>query len=183
MSAPLHLPSGAAITSLELDAYDVDVGLWVSATLTVCDKLQTTCTDHPAAGAGPGDCLAAGLICSGSFFENGATSVAADLTPDALTVDNANNVYFFRAGSNTTFPILESILGMAVGYRLQVSPPPASPDFTDVPMTSPQFPFIEALYGAGVTAGCGGGNYCPDSPLTRGQMAVFLAKALGLQWP
>ena len=24
---------------------------------------------------------------------------------------------------------------------------------------------------------------CPDAPLTRGQMAVFLAKALGLQWP
>ncbi len=47
----------------------------------------------------------------------------------------------------------------------------------------PFFQFIEALYASGITAGCGGGNYCPDSPLTRGQMAVFLAKALGLQWP
>ena len=27
------------------------------------------------------------------------------------------------------------------------------------------------------------GNYCPDAPLTRGQMAVFLSKALGLHWP
>jgi hypothetical protein len=34
-----------------------------------------------------------------------------------------------------------------------------------------------------VTGGCGNGNYCPDAPLTRGQMAVFLAKALGLHWP
>jgi hypothetical protein len=25
--------------------------------------------------------------------------------------------------------------------------------------------------------------YCPDAPLTRGKMAVFLAKALGLDWP
>jgi hypothetical protein len=47
----------------------------------------------------------------------------------------------------------------------------------------PQFQFIEALYAYGITAGCGSGNYCPDAPLTRGQMAVFLAKAPGLQWP
>jgi hypothetical protein len=34
-----------------------------------------------------------------------------------------------------------------------------------------------------VTAGRGNGNFCPDQPLTRGQMAVFLSKALGLHWP
>jgi hypothetical protein len=70
-----------------------------------------------------------------------------------------------------------------IGYRLQVSPAPQFADFNDVPTTHPFFQFIEALYASGITAGCGGGNYCPDSPLTRGQMAVFLAKALGLQWP
>ena len=42
---------------------------------------------------------------------------------------------------------------------------------------------IQALVDAGITAGCGSGNYCPDNPLTRGQMAVFLSKALGLNWP
>jgi len=52
-----------------------------------------------------------------------------------------------------------------------------------VPTSSPQFQFIEALYASGITAGCGNGNFCPNSPLTRGQMAVFLSKALGLQWP
>jgi hypothetical protein len=35
---------------------------------------------------------------------------------------------------------------------------------------------------SGITAGCGGGNYCPDAPLTRGQMAVFLSKGLGLHF-
>jgi hypothetical protein len=39
------------------------------------------------------------------------------------------------------------------------------------------------LAASGVTVGCGGGNYCPDAPLTRRKMAVCLAKALGLQWP
>ncbi len=36
--------------------------------------------------------------------------------------------------------------------------------------------WINGLSSEGVTAGCGGGNYCPDSPLTRAQMAVFLLK-------
>jgi hypothetical protein len=36
---------------------------------------------------------------------------------------------------------------------------------------------------SGTTAGCGGGDFCPDAPITRGQMVAFLAKALGLQWP
>ena len=43
--------------------------------------------------------------------------------------------------------------------------------------------FVEALVASGITAGCGNGNFCPDAPLTRGQMAVFLSKALGLHWP
>jgi hypothetical protein len=29
----------------------------------------------------------------------------------------------------------------------------------------------------GITAGCGGGNFCPNSPVKRSQMAVFLLKA------
>jgi hypothetical protein len=40
--------------------------------------------------------------------------------------------------------------------------------------------WIEELAAEGITAGCGGGNYCPDDPNTRGQMAVFLAKTFGL---
>jgi hypothetical protein len=52
-----------------------------------------------------------------------------------------------------------------------------------VPTTHPQFRFVEALTFAGITSGCGGGLFCPDAPLTRGQMAVFLSVALGLHWP
>lgn len=39
---------------------------------------------------------------------------------------------------------------------------------------------IRALAEAGVTSGCGYGRYCPDQPLSRGEMAAFLARALGL---
>ena len=71
-----------------------------------------------------------------------------------------------------------------VWWRRTVSEPPATPSFGDVPTSHPFYQFIEALAKSGITGGCGSGaNYCPDAPLTRGQMAVFLSKALGLHWP
>ena len=54
--------------------------------------------------------------------------------------------------------------------------------FSDVPTSHPFFQFIEALVASGITSGCGGGSFCPDAPLTRGQMAVFLSRGLGLHF-
>lgn len=69
-----------------------------------------------------------------------------------------------------------------VYYRLQVSPAPPTATFGDVPVGSALHQYVEALAAAGITVGCGDGNYCPGDPVTRGQLAVFLAKALGLHW-
>jgi len=33
---------------------------------------------------------------------------------------------------------------------------------------------VEALVNAGITSGCGGGKFCLNDPVTRGQMAAFL---------
>jgi hypothetical protein len=59
-------------------------------------------------------------------------------------------------------------------------PPAASGVFPDVPPSSGFAPWIEELAAEGITAGCGGGNYCPDSPNTRAQMAAFLDATFGL---
>ncbi len=56
-------------------------------------------------------------------------------------------------------------------------PPTCQGAFPDVSCPSPFANWIEQLASEGVTAGCGGGLYCPDSPVTRRQMAVFLLKA------
>jgi hypothetical protein len=48
--------------------------------------------------------------------------------------------------------------------------------FSDVDASQPFYPFIENLFHNGVTGGCGGGAFCPDDPVTRGSMAVFLLK-------
>jgi len=42
---------------------------------------------------------------------------------------------------------------------------------------------IEALYAAGITVGCSPTKFCPDDPVTRGQMAAFLTRALKLTAP
>ena len=74
------------------------------------------------------------------------------------------------------------IVGARLDYRLQVSPPPAAATFGDVPVSDAAFRYVEALAASGITGGCGGGNFCPNSPVTRRQMAIFLAKALGLSF-
>ncbi len=50
--------------------------------------------------------------------------------------------------------------------------------FGDVPSDAFAAEWIEELAALGVTAGCGGGLYCPNDPVTRDQMAVFLLKTL-----
>jgi hypothetical protein len=50
----------------------------------------------------------------------------------------------------------------------------AAATFDDVPPSSPYFSDITALANAGVTTGCGGGNYCPKDTVTREQMAAFM---------
>jgi subtilisin family serine protease len=40
--------------------------------------------------------------------------------------------------------------------------------------------WIENLKADGITGGCGGGNFCPDKSLSRGEMAAFLTRAFSL---
>ena len=106
------------------------------------------------------------------------------------TVGNANGT-----GTDTTIQYYLLVLAPAprvvntvkfgpavVTWRRVVSSAPAIATFTDVPTTHIFFRFIEAFSRAGITGGCGGGNYCPDDPVTRGQMATFLAAAMGLHF-
>src|SRR5262249_15170722 len=58
-------------------------------------------------------------------------------------------------------------------------------DFADVPCPSSYGDWIEELYHQGVTGGCSTNplRYCPSTPVSRGQMAVFLAVMFGLPNP
>ena len=50
-------------------------------------------------------------------------------------------------------------------------------DFLDIPPSDPFHDAVLSVLRHGITAGCGGGNFCRNSNITRAQMAVFLLKA------
>ena len=56
----------------------------------------------------------------------------------------------------------------------------ANHQFGDVATGASYHDEVEALVGAGITSGCGSGNYCPGSAVNRGQMAQFMVRGLGV---
>ena len=158
------LPTGAILTSLEVEGCDGDAtgyfefGLYAAV---------------PPVG-----------------FVQPASTVAQSLgTPgcEMLSVDLSRTVYNeaerLIVGVDLVHGTNVKFAAARVHYKRVVSPPPAVAMFGDVPTNHPFFQYVEALAASGITAGCGSGNFCPDQPLTRGQMAVFLSKALGLHFP
>jgi hypothetical protein len=98
------------------------------------------------------------------LFNNGITG-GCQTSPNLLycpndTVTRAQMAVFLEKGIHTS----------------AFTPPDVPATFND---TSGHWAedWIEALKSDGVTSGCGNGNYCPENPVTRAQMAVFLLKA------
>lgn len=163
--ASIPLPSGALFTSFAAEVADDSVGANIDVSLDTCPNLVDWCGPSPTAST------------SGT---PGLTWITKAFYPPVI-IDNNANSYFVRVslGSGDSQTRLRSIV---IYYQLQVSPAPSVATFSDVPTSHPFFKFVEALSASGITAGCGGGKFCPDAPLTRGQMAVFLSAALGLYW-
>jgi hypothetical protein len=70
---------------------------------------------------------------------------------------------------------------LIIRARYGLSNPPNSPAtafFTDVLAADPFFPFIQKMKQAGITTGCSPTTYCPNDPVTRGQMAVFIMRGM-----
>ena len=92
-------------------------------------------------------------------------------------------------GGGTTYcptsPVLRQQMAVLLLRTFEGSAytPPAcvTATFTDVPCSSNFAPWIYELVARNITAGCGGGNYCPALTANRGQMATFLVKTFGLQ--
>ena len=70
-----------------------------------------------------------------------------------------------------------AVLLLKAEHGADYSPWPAAGIFNDVPPGSFAADWIETLVAEGITAGCGDGNFCPDNPVTRAQIAVWLLKA------
>ena len=169
--AGLRLPQGAIITRMQADLCDNHNPGQMRASIA-----------RVFLPAGGGIAIAPDIFTGTTFSDGGACGVYETLVTNTEPVDNQTYGYYVSAFNEGNTTSSTRVTMIRVYYRLQVSPAPASATFADVPTSHPFFQFIEALAAAGITSGCSVGNFCPNDPLTRGQMAVFLSRALGLHW-
>jgi len=112
-----------------------------------------------------------GDFCTGALFSLQGNSISGwNVTP----LGNAPySISTFGEDENGELYLAD--YGTGKIYQLQYT------TFADVPATHIFYRYIEGFYQAGITAGCSTGplRYCPDSPVTRGEMAVFIERALG----
>ena len=121
------------------------------------------------------------------FLDVGAGDFAASfieqLAADGITAGCGNNNYCPEADVTRA---QMAVFLLRAKYGAGYSPPAATGVFNDVDLSYWAVHWIEALAAEGITAGCGSDpltgndNYCPDNPVTRDQMAVFLVRTFGL---
>jgi hypothetical protein len=163
------LPAGAELVGLELEGCDTNNAEHVTAFLF-------------RRGSPTGPTGLVGSVTTGDAATPGCAFFGSDSNLAGEFVDNRNKTYWVRvelsaADSTTSFGAVR------IFYKLRVSPAPAVATFSDVPTSHLYFRAIEALAASGITGGCGGGNFCPNGAVTRGEIAAFLARALGLHFP
>ena len=163
---PIHLPEGALLGEVGFYYYDTVSGSEPGFSLI-------------RLGPGPDENI---LNTNLPAWDQGENTATFPVSP-AHEIHNENFIYVLNFSADTVDAShYQGLYNITIRYRLQVSPPPAVATFNDVPTGHPFFQFVEALASSGITAGCGNDNFCPDQALTRGQMAVFLSKALGLHF-
>jgi hypothetical protein len=112
-----------------------------------------------------------GLYVFGDFCSGRIWTMPHDGSTITQRLDLSDNISSFGESESGELYMVDNVDGVL--YRV------LAPEFSDIAANS----FIDDihwLFYAGITNGCGGTQYCPDAPVTRGQMATFLARALEL---
>ncbi len=164
--APLNLPNGVRVDFLRFWAHDAN------AAADLQFFAFESCYPTFDGGATTFTSLFSALSTTG------ATGYQSDVGTSAFTINNRDCVYTVRANFAATTGL--TLQKLRAQWVRQISPAPLVASFTDVPTTDPFFREVEALAASGITQGCTATQFCPGSTLTRLQMAIFLARALGL---
>ncbi len=178
----LDLPNGAAIDYVYAVLYDYDPNGYWSFTFKGYEGAAFSGSPHIVTWQG-GSTSAGG--------QPGYTAIQLYPNPPIvvhewadLNDDGTQDVVSYNLELEAVPSSLNTLAfwGAVVHWTRTISAAPATATFLDVPVGSFGFKHIEALAASGITAGCDATHFCPNAPLTRAQMAVFLAKALGLEW-
>ncbi len=158
------------------------------------DKINTTMGSNTVNNA---ECYPGGLSCSNDHY--GVKLIQADNLWDLERKKNRGDSGDSYPGlkNNTSFDKTSSPdSSLYNGSDSKVSVVNISPSgsimtatlidateqvFEDVPPTHWAYNYINTIYNKGITSGCSSNPllYCPDSSVTRAQMAVFILKAMG----
>jgi len=178
--APLSLPQGALIERLCQFDYDASATVGVE-THIVANKLVYGAGGNPATLVIPNSSVHSASNIGYGYY---CTDALSHTLLGRIDVDGDGNADAAAYYVEANVPANLGLGAVQITWRRQVSPKPATATFGDVPLDSPYSAFIEALKASDVTGGCQQAPplYCPDRPITRAEMAVFLAKALGLHW-
>ncbi len=109
---------------------------------------------------------------SGSGTVEGAGTFLYQTIVTPTAIANAGSVFtgWEPVSCGEPFPLIEDTICTA---NFDISEP-----YGDVDPNSWAAGYINAIRDAGITGGCGDGNYCPQGLVTREQMAAFLVRAV-----
>jgi len=175
VNASVELPDGALVQGYRVLYSDDDAGLNMQVSFIRFYYHLST---------GPGTDTIEVWASSGA---PGFASTWVDIDPDITVAYRYETMfgpgyasYVLRVGLPDTTSV--KLRGVLVYWNRQISPAPVTPTFPDVASGYWAFQEIEALAASGITTGFPDGTFRPTEPVTRAQMATFLARALGLHW-
>jgi hypothetical protein len=128
---------------------------------------------------------------SGTVFDDvpashWASAWIEQLAADGITGGCSTDPPLYCPESSVTRAQMAIFLERAMHWPTLYTPPPASGTvFDDVPIYHWAAAWIEQLAADGITGGCSTSPplYCPENPVTRAQMAVFLVRTFNLPMP
>ncbi|HKZ55640.1 MAG TPA: S-layer homology domain-containing protein [Anaerolineales bacterium] len=101
-------------------------------------------------------------------------------TETALVMNTPHEFYYYCPESLVTRAEMAMFLELAMRGG-EFRPPGAGGSFSDVPAEHWAVGWIEQLAADGITSGCVEGKFCPENPVTRAEMALFVGRAK--HWP
>ncbi|MCC6345867.1 MAG: S-layer homology domain-containing protein [Nitrospirales bacterium] len=122
-------------------------------------------------GTGDGTVSSApqGIECGGDCTESYASSTIVTLT----ATPSSGSIFSGWSGGTCSG---EGVCTLTMNAAVSVTAS-FTKIFADISPSYWAYDYINALYGSGITTGCGEGRYCPSDEVTRAQMAAFVIRA------
>ncbi len=95
---------------------------------------------------------------------------------------NGNGSFTFALGPNLGRARMGTVSAGGQSFRVMQNGSTSVVPFDDVLPSNPAFDYVSLMASLGITAGCSvnPAQYCPDNPVTRAQMSVFMVAGLNI---